>query len=64
MTSVVCLILTLKLGVTLSTEVKGKIQGENTYSYLVDFSEDAKSLKLDGDYTRRLVNKNDCVVPK
>lgn len=64
MIEVVCLIMTLKLGATLNSEVKGTLQGENNYSYLVDFSEDAKKLKLDGDYSRRLINKVNCVKVK
>ena len=70
MITVVCSILvsTMSLGFTgknvNKSEVKGKILGENTYSYLVDFSEEAKIKNFLGDYTRKIVNKNDCVVEK
>lgn len=44
-----------------SADVKGKVTSTSTTKYLVDFSEDAKARKFQGDYSAVLVEKNKCV---
>lgn len=42
--------------------IVGKVISQNSVNYLVDFSVNAKRKGLLGDYTKRFVNKDKCMV--
>lgn len=42
-------------------DVEGKVLASNESRYLVDFSKEASTRGFDGDYSKKLVLKTDCV---
>lgn len=46
------------------TAVQGKVIGEGTKMYQMDFSEYAKKQKYVGDYSNRMVDKDTCIKEK
>ena len=42
-------------------QLKGLVVSESRTKYVVNFSKDASRLELVGNYTARLVDKNECV---
>lgn len=63
--NLVCTIMiTTKIGgirILNNADVEGKLVSQSDTKYLVDFTEGAKRLKAEGDYSQVLVNKLDCV---
>ncbi len=57
----VCFNQTCTFGMESRTDVEGKIISKGYNKYLVDFSKEAKNKNWIGDYSKRLVNKTDCV---
>ncbi len=43
------------------TEVEGVVISSNAYSYVVDFTAQAKKHQYVGSYSSRIVSKKDCV---
>lgn len=63
--TLVCTIMvTIKVGpvrILNNADVEGRLVSQSDTKYLVDFTEGAKRLKAEGDYSQVLVNKLDCV---
>ena len=59
--NVICTILVVAMHFEQNADVKGIVIGSNKYRYIVDFSNDAKKNDYEGDYSHKLVLKDDCV---
>lgn len=49
------------IGFMSNEQVEGHVISKNSINYLVDFSVDAKKHNYVGDYSKKLVNRNECV---
>lgn len=58
---VICTITVVSMHFMSKADVEGKVLNSNQFKYLVDFSEDAKMRGFDGDYSKKLVDKKDCL---
>lgn len=62
---VVCTILVVfalgKVNFLQNEQVQGTIISYNSYNYLVDFSKEAKEKEYLGDYSKKLVDRKNCI---
>lgn len=49
------------VGMESKAQVEGKMLAQDDVHYLVDFSKDAKKHNYDGDYSKVLVDKRECI---
>jgi hypothetical protein len=59
--TVICTILVVAMHFQSRADIQGTIIAKNDLSYVVDFSKDAEKQGFDGDYSKRIVNRIDCV---
>jgi hypothetical protein len=49
------------VGIESKAQVEGKMLAQDDSHYLIDFSKDAKKHNYNGDYSKVLVFKNECI---
>ncbi len=59
--TVLCTISVIAMKFLVMADVEGKVLAEGATRYVVDFSIDATKRGFEGDYSRRIVSKDNCV---
>lgn len=59
---VVCTIQVVVMHFFSQADVRGKILAVGDNKYLIDFSEEAKQRNFEGDYSKKMVDKQECII--